>query len=185
NKFIKYFILLMTIFFGLNGFAIGTTLAIIYLIRLQALETPYFWPFIPFNGKAMLLFIARIPLPKVDYRPSIVHARDRVIQQNTEESFLLTILRFRFVVQDYTLVLSLKSDSLGGTIMLENHPFNINEKRHLSICGADAVHLAEDYGNPLYVYDVHRIRKNCRVFTEAFKEAGVKSQVSYASKAFS
>src|SRR5699024_11891556 len=49
NKFIKYFILLMTIFFGLNGFAIGTTLAIIYLIRLQALETPYFWPFIPFN----------------------------------------------------------------------------------------------------------------------------------------
>src|SRR5699024_1019104 len=42
NKFIKYFILLMTIFFGLNGFAIGTTLAIIYLIRLQALETPYF-----------------------------------------------------------------------------------------------------------------------------------------------
>src|SRR5699024_4359867 len=25
NKFIKYFILLMTIFFGLNGFAIGTT----------------------------------------------------------------------------------------------------------------------------------------------------------------
>ncbi|HLR23986.1 MAG TPA: spore germination protein [Pseudogracilibacillus sp.] len=86
NKFIKYFILLMTIFFGLNGFAIGTTLAIIYLIRLQALETPYFWPFIPFNGKAMLLFIARIPLPKVEYRPSIVHPRDRVRQQNTEES---------------------------------------------------------------------------------------------------
>lgn len=84
-----------------------------------------------------------------------------------------------------TLMLSLKSDSLGGTIMLENHPFNINEKGHLSICGADAVQLAEDYGTPLYVYDVNRIRKNCRVFTEAFKEAGVKSQVSYASKAFS
>src|SRR5699024_1019103 len=45
-----------------------------------------FLPFIPFNGKAMLLFIARIPLPKVEYRPSIVHPRDRVRQQNTEES---------------------------------------------------------------------------------------------------
>jgi len=88
-------------------------------------------------------------------------------------------------VQYDTLMLSLKSDSLGGTIMLKNHPFSINEKGHLSICGADAVQLAEDYGTPLYVYDVNRIRKNCRVFTEAFKEAGVNSQVSYASKAFS
>src|SRR5699024_12405228 len=69
--------------------------------------------------------------------------------------------------------------------MTDNHPFNIYDIGHLSICGADAVQLAEYYGTPLYVYDVNRIRKNCRVFTEAFKEAGVNSQVSYASKAFS
>src|SRR5699024_11693674 len=100
NKFIKYFILLMTIFFGLNGFAIGTTVAIIYLIRLQALETAYFWPFIPFNGKAMLLFIARIPLPKVEYRPNIVHPRDRVRQKNKEKSGVYKNLRFNMVVED-------------------------------------------------------------------------------------
>lgn len=68
---------------------------------------------------------------------------------------------------------------------MENHPFTINEQGHLTIDGADAVQLAENYETPLYVYDVNRIRRNCRVFTEAFKENGIKSQVSYASKAFS
>src|SRR5699024_10871671 len=86
NKFIKYFILLMTIFFGLNGFAIGTTLAIIYLIRLQALDTPYVWPLLPIDGKAMQLFIGRIAQPKVEHRRSIGEPRDRVKQQNMEES---------------------------------------------------------------------------------------------------
>src|SRR5699024_7080507 len=81
-------------------------------------------------------------------------------------------------------MLSLKSDSLGGTIMLENHPFNINEKVHLSICGSDAVQLAEDYGTPRYVYDVNRIRKNCRIFTEAFNVSIVTSRFSYSYKCF-
>ena len=69
--------------------------------------------------------------------------------------------------------------------MLRNHPFNTNEAGHLTIGGVDAVQLAEEYGTPLYVYDVSRIRDNCRVFTEAFERSGVDYQVSYASKAFS
>lgn len=55
----------------------------------------------------------------------------------------------------------------------------------MEIDGIDSIELAEKYGTPLYVYDVSLIRKNCRAFVNAFKEAGVKAQVAYASKAFS
>lgn len=78
NKFLNLFILLMTIFFGLNGFMVSITLSAIYLIRLKALSTPYFWPFIPFNFPAMLLFLIRVPLPQIEHRPSIVHPKDKV-----------------------------------------------------------------------------------------------------------
>lgn len=80
NKFMKLFILLMTIFFGLKGFLIGVTLGLLYLIRSNTLSTPYFWPFIPFNLPSMLQFVLRVPLPFVQYRPSIVHPKDRVRQ---------------------------------------------------------------------------------------------------------
>src|SRR5699024_4989329 len=70
-------------------------------------------------------------------------------------------------------------------IMIENHAFQVNDKGHLEIGGLDAVQLAEEYGTPLYVYDIEKVRANCRVFTETFNESQVSSQVTYASKAFS
>ncbi len=57
--------------------------------------------------------------------------------------------------------------------------------QHLKIAGADSVVLAKTYGTPLYVYDVSLIRERAKSFVEAFHRAGVKSQVAYASKAFS
>ena len=70
-------------------------------------------------------------------------------------------------------------------MVLEHHPFSVNEKGHLEIGQVDAVELAKKYGTPLYVYDVSIIRENCRTFVETFKQLGVKAQVTYASKAFS
>ncbi|HZW68650.1 MAG TPA: diaminopimelate decarboxylase [Pseudogracilibacillus sp.] len=68
---------------------------------------------------------------------------------------------------------------------IEHHPFTINEKGHLEIGGKDAVELAKEFGTPLYVYDVERIRKNSRAFVSTFDKLGIKAKVSYASKAFS
>lgn len=70
-------------------------------------------------------------------------------------------------------------------MIMDNHPFFVNEKGHLEIDGADTVDLARKYGTPLYVYDVSIIRKNCRAFIDTFKKLGVNAKVSYASKAFS
>ncbi|GIN67884.1 diaminopimelate decarboxylase [Bacillus sonorensis] len=60
-----------------------------------------------------------------------------------------------------------------------------NESGHLQIGGVDVLSLAEKYGTPLYVYDVALIRERARNFQKAFREADLKAQVAYASKAFS
>lgn len=70
-------------------------------------------------------------------------------------------------------------------MVVEHHHFSVNDKGHLEIGGVDTVELAEQFGTPLYVYDVGRIRRNCRSFVETFKQLNVKAKISYASKAFS
>lgn len=70
-------------------------------------------------------------------------------------------------------------------MIVDHHPFDINEIGHLEIDGKDSVDLAHKYGTPLYVFDVSLIRENCRSFVNTFKEVGVHAQVAYASKAFS
>lgn len=69
-------------------------------------------------------------------------------------------------------------------MIIERHPFNVNEKGNLEIGGVDTTILAQKYGTPLYVYDVNLIRENARSFVKAFENLGVKAKVAYASKAF-
>nr|WP_263325850.1 diaminopimelate decarboxylase [Neobacillus sp. Marseille-Q6967] len=61
----------------------------------------------------------------------------------------------------------------------------VNGKGHLEIGGVDAVELAQQFGTPLYVYDVALMRERARGFKQTFEEHNVKAQVAYASKAFS
>ncbi|MFA1822804.1 diaminopimelate decarboxylase [Virgibacillus oceani] len=70
-------------------------------------------------------------------------------------------------------------------MLMDNHPFLVNEKGHLEVDGVDSMDLAKKYGTPLYVYDVSIIRNNCRAFINTFQKMGIKAKVSYASKAFS
>ena len=60
----------------------------------------------------------------------------------------------------------------------------VNSAGHLTLAGQDTVSLAARYGTPLYLLDEDRIRRNCRVYTDAFRAhfpAG--SRVLYAGKA--
>ncbi|WP_371863485.1 diaminopimelate decarboxylase [Lacticaseibacillus zhaodongensis] len=54
----------------------------------------------------------------------------------------------------------------------------------LSIGGVDAQQLAQQYGTPLYVYDVSRIRAAIRAYKAAFAAQDADFTVSYAAKAF-
>ena len=56
----------------------------------------------------------------------------------------------------------------------------------LIFAGQDTTSLAKEYGTPLYLYDEDRIRKLCRIYVNAVKEAfGDKGHILYASKAAS
>lgn len=61
----------------------------------------------------------------------------------------------------------------------------VNKMGHLEIGQVDTVQLAQQYGTPLYVYDVALIRARARGFKHTFEKLGVQAQVAYASKAFS
>lgn len=62
---------------------------------------------------------------------------------------------------------------------------SISGDNHLEINGIDTVKLAEKYGTPLYVYDIDLVLKKIRAFKKAFARYENKTQVAYASKAFS
>lgn len=76
NKMVKYILILATAFFGVNGFMIGTTATILFLVSKKSLKTPYFWPLIPLNPAALMHIIFRIPVPYSNTRPSIVHPKN-------------------------------------------------------------------------------------------------------------
>ncbi len=61
----------------------------------------------------------------------------------------------------------------------------VNKNGNLEIGGVDAVELAQQFGTPLYVYDVALIRERARGFKQTFDNLKIKAQVAYASKAFS
>lgn len=69
--------------------------------------------------------------------------------------------------------------------MVSTLHYPVNQQGHLTIAGADAVELAKEYGTPLIAYNIDLVRQRARKFKNTFQELNVKSQVAYASKAFS
>jgi len=61
----------------------------------------------------------------------------------------------------------------------------VNKNGNLEIGGVDAIELTQQFGTPLYVYDVALMRERARGFKQTFDDLNVKAQVAYASKAFS
>lgn len=82
NKLLKTFLLMITILFGVHGFMIGFMITIIYLVSLKTIHTPYFWPLLPFDFKALIHFVLRIPLLDDFKRPKIVQPKDIVRQRS-------------------------------------------------------------------------------------------------------
>lgn len=62
--------------------------------------------------------------------------------------------------------------------------YTTNDDGQLSIGGVSATKLAQQYGTPLYVYDVGAIRGAIRAYKAAFKQQPITYSVSYAAKAF-
>lgn len=76
SKFINLSLLILTGLFGVIGFMIGLTGSIFYLAHFTSIKTPYLWPLLPFNAKAMLYTLVRFPVPFSNVRPRIVHPKN-------------------------------------------------------------------------------------------------------------
>ena len=59
------------------------------------------------------------------------------------------------------------------------------ENGELNISGVGVSELKAQYGTPLYVYDENMLVNQCRTFISNFKSSRFKTEVLYASKAFS
>ncbi|MCC3358254.1 spore germination protein [Bacillus sp. REN16] len=73
NKIARLFLLVIVAIFKVPGFIIGCTIYFLFLANIRSLNTPYLWPFLPFNGKALLQIVIRSSVPGAKIRPSIVH----------------------------------------------------------------------------------------------------------------
>ncbi|MGG1663885.1 spore germination protein [Brevibacillus sp. NRS-1366] len=76
NRLVRIFLILMVGFFSIPGLMIGFTVVLVGLAATRSLNTPYLWPFIPFNYKAMKDIIVRMAVPKKNNRPSIVRSQN-------------------------------------------------------------------------------------------------------------
>ncbi|MDY0405653.1 spore germination protein [Virgibacillus sp. 179-BFC.A HS] len=76
NKMLMFFLLIVTAIFKADGFVVGTLILLLYLISIKAFRTPYLWPFIPFDARAMARFLMRYPVPYVNSRPNYVHPKN-------------------------------------------------------------------------------------------------------------
>ncbi|WHZ01602.1 spore germination protein [Neobacillus sp. YX16] len=80
NKIGRIVLVILVSIFHTPGFVIGSTLLFIHLVTTRTLNTPYFWPFLPFEPKGFLQIIFRRAVPGSILRPSIVHPRNRYRQ---------------------------------------------------------------------------------------------------------
>lgn len=85
NKIARMLLLILVAIFHTPGFVIGSTILLIFLVYTRALNTPYFWPFIPFEPKGFLQIVIRRAVPGSMLRPSVVHPRNRYRQPPNQQ----------------------------------------------------------------------------------------------------
>ncbi|TXC93348.1 spore germination protein [Metabacillus litoralis] len=82
NKIARLLLLTSVAAFQLEGFVVGSTVFVLLLASIRSLNTPYLWPFLPFNAKALWQIIIRTSVPGAKLRPSIVHPQNIKKQSN-------------------------------------------------------------------------------------------------------
>ncbi|MEK3908475.1 spore germination protein [Oceanobacillus sp. FSL K6-0127] len=82
NKIMNLFLVLLVGLFALPGFVIGIVVNVLFLANIKSLRTPYLWPLLPFNAKAMSHILLRKPVPDMYTRPSIVHPKNNYRRSN-------------------------------------------------------------------------------------------------------
>ncbi|MCL1631867.1 spore germination protein [Sporolactobacillus sp. CPB3-1] len=86
NKMTRIVLILAVGLFHVPGFMLASTLFIIYLAHVRNLNTPYLWPFIPFNPTGLYNILIRRALPTSVTRPSIVRPLEEYRQPKSKKA---------------------------------------------------------------------------------------------------
>ena len=76
NRLTRLVLLTAVALFKVPGFVVGTTAVLLMLIVQRSYNSPYMWPFIPFNAKALGTMLIRRPFGHIKKRPSLNKTRD-------------------------------------------------------------------------------------------------------------
>lgn len=76
NRITRLILLVLVAIFKVPGFVIGSTVFLLVLTLQRAQNSPYMWPFIPFNAKAFFTILIRKPVDKMKSRPSLTKPID-------------------------------------------------------------------------------------------------------------
>ena len=76
NRIIRVVLLIVVSIFHVPGYMVGTLCLISLLTFIKVYDTPYFWPFIPFNGRSLRDVFFRAPMPLKNRRPRAIHPLD-------------------------------------------------------------------------------------------------------------
>ncbi|MBB6677692.1 spore germination protein [Cohnella lubricantis] len=71
NRIVRLALLVAVFLYQVPGFVICATAIFIGLTLVRSFNAPYMWPFIPFNAKALMSILLRMPQPRAVSRPSI------------------------------------------------------------------------------------------------------------------
>ncbi|WP_255286838.1 MULTISPECIES: spore germination protein [unclassified Bacillus (in: firmicutes)] len=80
NKIARMILMILVALFHTPGFVIGCTAMFLFVVHMRAFNTPYFWPFLPFEPKGFMQIVIRRAIPGSLLRPSIVRPRNRFRQ---------------------------------------------------------------------------------------------------------
>jgi len=76
NRLVRIFLIIMVSLFSVTGFVAGIGIVLLFLAMTRTLDTPYLWPFIPFNYQALKNVVVRMAFPVMNTRPSIVKPKN-------------------------------------------------------------------------------------------------------------
>jgi len=77
NRIILLFLIILTGLFLTGGFLAGLFLVFLRLVTTRSFGFPYLWPLIPFDPKALISVLIRVPLPVQDIRPDFLKPVDK------------------------------------------------------------------------------------------------------------
>lgn len=77
NRLFRLFLLIATAVFKVPGFVGGVALWLVFLALQRPYGTPYLWPFIPFDARALFSVTIRRPFGANKIRPAITNPQDR------------------------------------------------------------------------------------------------------------